>query len=69
MGYAVDDEEYILGVRAVASPIVGLGQLMSAIWVVGFKASLDEEKMKALIAMTRKAAKDISRRIKEQPEN
>ena len=69
VGYAVDDEEYILGVRAVASPIVGLGQLMSAIWVVGFKASLDEKKMKVLITMTRKAAEDISRRIQEQPAN
>ena len=67
MGYAVDDEEYILGVRAVASPIVGLGQLMSAIWVVGFKASLDEKKMKDLITLTRKAAEDISRRIQEKP--
>jgi IclR family KDG regulon transcriptional repressor len=69
MGYAIDDEEYILGVRAVASPIVGLGQLMSAIWVVGFKASLDEKKMKSLITKTRKAAEDISRRIQEQPAN
>ncbi|MFO8166204.1 MAG: IclR family transcriptional regulator [Thermodesulfobacteriota bacterium] len=66
MGYAVDDEEYILGVRAVASPIVGLCQLMSAIWVVGFKASLDEKKMKTLIIMTKKAAEDISSRIQEQ---
>ena len=69
MGYAIDDEEYILGVRAVASPIVGLGQFMSAIWVVGFKASLDEKKMKALITLTKKAAEDISRRIQEQPAN
>jgi len=67
MGYAVDDEEYIPGVRAVASPIVGLGQLMSAIWVVGFKASLDEKKMKALINETKKAAEAISRGIQEQP--
>ncbi|MCG2775361.1 MAG: IclR family transcriptional regulator [Desulfobacterales bacterium] len=66
-GYAVDDEEYLLGVRAVASPIVGLGQLMSAIWVVGFKASLDEKKMKALINETKKAAEAISRGIQEQP--
>ena len=69
MGYAVDDEEYIPGVRAVASPIVGLGQLMSAIWVVGFKASMDEKKMKALINETKKAAEAISRGIKEQPVN
>jgi DNA-binding IclR family transcriptional regulator len=69
MGYAIDDEEYILGVRAVASPIVGLGQLMSAIWVVGFKASLDEKKMKDIVTLTRKAAENISRRIQEQPAN
>jgi DNA-binding IclR family transcriptional regulator len=65
-GYAVDDEEYILGVRAVASPIKGLGQLKSAIWVVGFKASLDEKRMQTLIKETQKAAKTISRRIQEQ---
>jgi DNA-binding IclR family transcriptional regulator len=65
-GYAVDDEEYILGVRAVASPIVGLGQLMSAIWVVGFKASLNEKKMKAVIAVTKEAAEAIRGRIQEQ---
>ena len=68
-GYAVDDEEYIPGVRAVASPIMRLGQLMSAIWVVGFKASLDEKKMKAIIKVTKKAAEAIRSKIKEQPVN
>ena len=65
-GYAVDDEEYILGVRAVASPLMGLGQLRSAIWAVGFKASLDDRKMKALAGETLKAAGTISRRIQDQ---
>jgi DNA-binding IclR family transcriptional regulator len=65
-GYAVDDEEYILGVRAVASPLMGLGQLRSAIWAVGFKASLDEKKMQTLTTETHKAAKTISRRIQQQ---
>ena len=65
-GYAVDDEEYILGVRAVASPLMGLGQLRSAIWAVGFKASLDEKKMNTLAAETYKAAQNISRRIQDQ---
>ncbi len=68
-GYAVDDEEYIPGVRAVASSIMGLGQLMSAIWVVGFKASLDEKKMKAIIKVTKKAAEAIRSKIQEQPVN
>jgi DNA-binding IclR family transcriptional regulator len=66
-GYAVDDEEYILGVRAVASPIVGLGQLMAAIWVVGFKASLNEKKIKTIIKATKEAAEAIRSRIQEQP--
>jgi len=66
-GYAVDDEEYILGVRAVASPIVGLDKLMTAIWVVGFKASLDEKKIKTIIKVTKEAAEAIRSRIQEQP--
>jgi hypothetical protein len=33
---------------------------------VGFKAALDDEKMKALSQDTLKAAKEISHRIKEQ---
>ena len=65
-GYAIDDEEYIMGVRAVASPLMGLGQLRSAIWAVGFKASLDEKKMKTLAQETHNAAKTISRRIQAQ---
>ncbi len=65
-GFAVDDEEYILGVRAVASPLKGLGQLRSAIWLVGFKASIDDKMMHMLTAETQKAAKAISRRIQEQ---
>jgi DNA-binding IclR family transcriptional regulator len=65
-GFAVDDEEYILGVRAVASPLVGLGQLRSAIWIVGFKASLNEKKMNILTGQTQKAARTISQRIQKQ---
>jgi DNA-binding IclR family transcriptional regulator len=65
-GYAVDDEEYLMGVRAVASPLIGLGQLRSAIWAVGFKASLDDKKMQTLTGETHQAAEAISRRIQEQ---
>jgi DNA-binding IclR family transcriptional regulator len=65
-GYAVDDEEYIMGVRAVASPLIGLGQLRSAIWAVGFKASLDDKQMQVLTQETHTAAKVISQRIQDQ---
>jgi IclR family KDG regulon transcriptional repressor len=66
-GFATDDEEYILGVRAVAAPIVGRTHLMSAIWAVGFKASLNEDKMKALAIFTREAAEAIRQKIDRQP--
>jgi IclR family KDG regulon transcriptional repressor len=62
-GYATDDEEYILGVRAVASPVLEESHLMGVLWAVGFKAGLNEESMKTLIAETRKAAEEISERI------
>ena len=65
-GYATDDEEYIMGIRAVASPLMGLGQLRSAIWAVGFKAAIDDKRMKTLAEETRNAAKAISRRIQAQ---
>ena len=65
-GYAVDDEEYIMGVRAVASPLIGLGQLRSAIWAVGFTANLDDKKMQVLTGETHMAAQTISSRIQEQ---
>lgn len=69
MGYAVDDEEYIPGVRAVAAPIRGMGDILYALWVVGFKASLDDEKMQFLASETRDAARLIGQRIEGNPES
>jgi len=65
-GYATDHEEYILGVRAVVSPIKGDRHLMSALWVVGFRTSLNSDKMKALIEMTKEAAEAVSRNIEDK---
>jgi len=62
-GVAFDDEEYISGVRAAAAPIKAGGQLMSAIWVVGFKPSMSDEKMQQLVAHMKSAVDGISRRI------
>jgi DNA-binding IclR family transcriptional regulator len=65
-GFATDDEEYILGVRAVAAPIQKAEPLMSAIWVVGLKASLDEERMNAFTRYAVEAARAIDLRIERQ---
>lgn len=64
--FAVDDEEYISGVRAVAAPINNDGQAPSAIWVVGFKPSMSDAKMQRVVALTKSAAESISRSIGHQ---
>lgn len=65
-GHAVDDEEYISGVRAVAAPIRSNGSLLAAIWVVGFTPSLGDEKLPAVARETRTAAERISAGIDAQ---
>ena len=62
-GFAFDDEEYISGVRAVAAPIKRYGAYIPAIWVVGFKASMTQKKIPAIIEQTRDAADKISRKL------
>jgi len=47
-GYAVDDEEYIPGVRAVAAPLVFPSSPPAALWVVGFTSTLDDQKVKTV---------------------
>jgi DNA-binding IclR family transcriptional regulator len=68
-GYAVDDEEYIHGVRAIAASIHAKGQPMSAIWVVGFTQSMDDEKIIAIARETKAAAEAISGKFDSLPED
>lgn len=65
-GFAIDDEEYISGVRAVAASIKSEGPLNSAIWVVGFKPRMTRKKISILVKETRQVAETISERIKSQ---
>jgi DNA-binding IclR family transcriptional regulator len=59
-GYALDDEEYLVGVRAVAAPFFQGGSMVGAIWVVGFVSRINQEKMPLIIEETLKAAKAVS---------
>lgn len=61
-GFAIDDEEYISGVRAVAALIKPHGAYIPAIWVVGFKASMSDKKIEVIIEQTRAAAEKISKK-------
>ena len=58
-GYALDNEEYLPGVRAVA---VGLGNhrgLPLAIWVVGFAESMSDKAIPRIVSETLIAAKKL----------
>jgi DNA-binding IclR family transcriptional regulator len=59
-GYAIDDEEYMIGVRAVASPIQTSSSPLAAIWVVGFTSSLNDQKMERVILEIQKLHKKLA---------
>ncbi len=63
-GYATDDEEYMLGVRAIAAPIQAVSHPIAAIWVVGFSSSLNDQKMERAIPEIKKTAEEISQSMK-----
>jgi IclR family KDG regulon transcriptional repressor len=59
-GFALDDEEYIEGVRALAVPLhLNRGNLHAAIWVVGLKSQIRDE----VLPPFRSMLKDIARKI------
>ncbi len=62
-GVAFDNEEYISGVRAVASLIDSRGPYSAAIWVVGFKARMGMDKMKGIARDIQNAAATIRQQI------
>ena len=53
--YAKDYEEHISGVRAVATPVNRGSNRSAVIWVIGFKASLDDNKLEKLTDMIMRA--------------
>jgi IclR family KDG regulon transcriptional repressor len=58
-GYAIDDEEYLIGVRAIASPIQIASLSPAAMWVVGFASSLNDQKIDKVILEIKKASQKI----------
>ncbi len=65
-GYAMDFEEYMSGVRAVAAPLNLEEQPLAAIYIVGFKKSLDDDKMDIIKTEIIKAADAICRRSMDE---
>jgi IclR family transcriptional regulator, KDG regulon repressor len=62
-GFALDDEEYLAGVRAVAVCLSPRGGYQPALWVVGFKAGMSDDQMPAIIDQTLGAARRINQAL------
>jgi IclR family transcriptional regulator, KDG regulon repressor len=63
-GFALDDEEYILGVRAAAALVDGPVPVPAAIWVVGFKTDLAGSTMELLGRAAKATADAIAEELK-----
>ncbi|MBW1696116.1 MAG: IclR family transcriptional regulator [Deltaproteobacteria bacterium] len=66
-GYALDDEEYMPGVRAVAVNLGNQRGLVLAIWVVGFSATMTDRNLPTVIKHTLWAAEKFKTVIDKSP--
>ncbi|MBW2057387.1 MAG: IclR family transcriptional regulator [Deltaproteobacteria bacterium] len=64
-GFAFDDGEYLMGVTAVAAPIVVDGYPLSALWSVAFSSSLTDERRERIIEEVRRAAGTIEKALRK----
>lgn len=66
-GYALDNEEYLPGVKAVAVSLGNLRGLPLALWVVGFAGTMTDEKMSVIVEQTLAASEKLKRLLDERP--
>ena len=67
-GYAVDDEEYLDGVRAASAPVREANRgTVAALTVVGFSTRLNNEKLATVVEAVVDAAEQVSLRLGAGP--
>lgn len=62
-GFALDDEEYLPGVKAIAAALGNQRGLPLAIWVVGFSTSLTADRLKDVVGQTLSGAKALRKKL------
>jgi IclR family KDG regulon transcriptional repressor len=62
-GYAVDLEEYLTGMRAIAALIYSGHFPVAAVWIVGFTSSMSDDKLPHMIRSLKSTAEEISTRL------
>lgn len=67
-GYALDDEEYLAGVRAIAISLGNCRGLPLLIWVAGLTATMDDGRLVKIIEETLTAADDLKRFFLKSPD-
>ena len=65
-GYALDDEEYLTGVRAVAVALQNQQGPSMAMWVVGMTGNLDHSKITRIVEVTKKAATILKKTVESK---
>jgi len=64
-GYSLDLEEYLTGIRAVATLIYKDNEPAGAICALGFSRSLNDDKLSGVIKHLKNTAKQISERFSQ----
>ncbi|MCP4751253.1 MAG: IclR family transcriptional regulator [Proteobacteria bacterium] len=63
-GYALDNQEYLTGIKAIATNLGNIRGFPLGIWIVGYAGSMTEEKMPIFIKEIQKSTKKIMAEFK-----
>ena len=63
-GYAIDEEEYVLGVRCIAAPVVNaFGKTIAAVGITASTSTFTKAKIRTMAEKVRQAAEQISAQL------
>jgi DNA-binding IclR family transcriptional regulator len=63
-GYAMDEEEYVLGVRCIAAPVVNaFGKTIAAVGITASTSTFTKARIRTMAEKVKKAAADLSEKL------